>query len=100
DRRFDGRLLRVLVDHEVTGRDREAAADLGHHEVAGAERNVGVALVECVRSRNRDVADGLRRCGGHGCSSRRFVEWTDTTWLLLTQRTGQCLRAQEDSRTR
>src|SRR5262249_18803160 len=79
DRGFDRRLGRVLADHEMTGGHGGAAAYLRHPQVAGGERHVGMGLVECVRSRGRDVTDGLRRRGGHDFSSGWFVG-TGTKW--------------------
>ncbi len=43
---LDRRLERVLGDGDGPAREREAAADLRHHEVAGGERHVGVGGVE------------------------------------------------------
>src|SRR5439155_22572997 len=66
DGRLDRRLERVRGDSDAAAREREAAAHLGHHEVAGRERDVGVAGIERPGTGRRD-----RGCEG----GMRYSHW-------------------------
>ena len=56
DRRLRPTTARVVADDELAVGDREPAPDLGHHQVAGRERDVRVGRVEGVGARGRDGA--------------------------------------------
>src|SRR5436190_13044958 len=62
DGRLDRRVERVRGDRDAAAGEREATTHLGHHEVAGRERDVGVARVERPGAGGRQLAyeGGLR----------------------------------------